>query len=91
MKKKLSIGFIVAVILITFVPLAWAQPVEKININKATAKELQQIKGIGKTIAERIVQYREEQGLFKAPEEIMKVKGIGAKTYDSIKDKILTD
>ncbi|MDF1590575.1 MAG: helix-hairpin-helix domain-containing protein [Desulfobacterales bacterium] len=91
MKTRFSIGFIATVILITFVSMAWAQSAEKININKATLKELQQIKGIGKTMAERIVQYREEQGPFKSPEEIMKVKGIGAKKYDTIKDKILID
>lgn len=91
MKRRISISFVVAVILISFVPLAWAQSVAKININKATATELQQIKGIGNTIAANIVEYREKNGSFKAPEDIMKVKGIGAKTYDAIKDKILTD
>jgi len=77
--------------LVSFVPLAWAQSVAKININKATAAELQQIKGIGNTVAANIVEYREKNGSFKTPEDIMKVKGIGAKTYDKIKGNILTD
>ena len=57
-----------------------AQEVEKININQASAGELIQLKGIGPKLAERIVQYREEHGPFRVPEDIMKVKGIGPKT-----------
>ncbi len=66
----------------------WAAD-EKIDINKATAKELQQLKGIGEVIAKRIVEYREKNGLFNAPEDIKKVKGIGDKTFDSNKNRIV--
>lgn len=60
----------------------------KVNINSATAKELQQLKGIGKSIAERIVVYREKAGPFAKLEDIKKVKGIGKNTFESIKEKI---
>jgi competence protein ComEA len=62
-----------------------------ININKASAEELMQLKGIGDAYAKRIVEYREQQGMFKAPEDIMKVQGIGPKTFESIKDQITVE
>ncbi len=62
---------------------------DKININKADAEALTQLKKIGPTIAARIVEYRVKNGPFKAPEDIMNVKGIGQKTYDGFKDQIV--
>lgn len=60
----------------------------KIDINQATAAELQQLKGVGEVIAERIVAYREEAGGFKTIDEIKNVKGIGEKIFEKIKDLI---
>lgn len=51
----------------------------KININTATVAELTQLKGIGEKIAESIVQYRTEHGLFKSVTDLEQVKGIGPK------------
>ena len=87
-KKKIIIWLLVTTFFFAFVPNIWAQETSKININKATVAQLQQLEGIGKTIAERIVQYREEHGPFKTPDEIRKVSGIGAKKYETIKDRI---
>lgn len=64
---------------------------EKININTASAEELAKLKMIGSTYAERIIQYREENGPFKELEDIMKVKGIGEKTWEAIKDRIVIE
>ncbi len=61
---------------------------KKININTASADELQKLPGIGAKIAQRIIDYRKEHGEFKRIEEIMKVKGIGEKTFNRIKDLI---
>ncbi len=60
--------------------------VAKININKASVDELQQLKFIGPAFAERIVQYRTEHGPFERAEDIMKVKGIGQKALEANKD-----
>lgn len=60
----------------------------KININKATAEELQNVRGIGPAMAEKIVDYREENGKFKNIEDLKNISGIGEKKYESIKEYI---
>ncbi len=62
---------------------------EKININTASAEELCALKRIGMKYAARIVQYRKDMGEFQSPEGVMKVKGIGKKTYEANKDMII--
>ena len=59
-----------------------------INLNSATAAELDALDGIGATYAQRIIDYREANGGFKSIEEIKNVKGIGDKTFEKFKDKI---
>lgn len=49
----------------------------KLNINTATAKELERLPGIGEALAERIVTYRAEHGPFKSVRDLQKVDGIG--------------
>lgn len=60
----------------------------KININSAGSDELQQIKGIGPKMAERILEYRKTNGSFKEIEDLRKVKGIGAKTLEKMRNSI---
>jgi competence protein ComEA len=67
---------------------ASAQVASKININKATVEQLTELKGIGEAYAKKIIEYREKNGPFKKIEDIMEVKGIGTKTFESIKDQI---
>ena len=59
-----------------------------ININTADEKELQNIRGVGPVIAGRIVEYRTNNGAFQSIEEIKKVRGIGEKTFEKMKDSI---
>ncbi len=61
----------------------------KVNINTADSAELQTIPGIGPSKAQAILDYREENGYFTAPEDIMNVTGIGQKSFASIKDYIV--
>ncbi len=61
---------------------------ELININTASAEELQALPGIGPSISKRIVAFREENGPYKKIEDIMKVKGIGEKSFQKIKHLI---
>jgi len=64
-------------------------PNKKIDINTATVNELQKLPRIGEKVAQRIVDFRKQHGDFKKIEEIMKVKGIGEKTFNLIKDLIV--
>lgn len=60
----------------------------KININTASAAQLDTLQGIGPVLAQRIVDFREKEGRFERIEDIMKVSGIGPKVYESLKDSI---
>ena len=59
-----------------------------VNINKATIQELDILPGIGEAIANKIINYREENGQFKSIDEIKNVNGIGDKKYEEIKSLI---
>ena len=61
-----------------------------ININRADAEELQALEGIGAKRAAAIVGYRERRGWFSIPEDIKKVRGIGEKTFQKIRHRIVT-
>lgn len=56
----------------------------RVNINLAGLSELDTIPGIGPAIAQRIVDYREQHGLFSSVEEIQEVSGIGPKTFEKM-------
>ncbi|CAH2214163.1 helix-hairpin-helix domain-containing protein [Tepidibacter aestuarii] len=60
----------------------------KVNINRASASQLKSLNGIGDVTASRIVEYRSQNGNFKTIDEIMMVKGIGEKKFESIKSDI---
>jgi competence protein ComEA len=61
---------------------------EKINLNTATAQDLQNLSGIGETLSQRIVDYREKNGNFSNIEDLKKVSGIGDTRFESLKDYI---
>lgn len=63
----------------------------KINLNTATAEQLDELPGIGKAKAKAIVEYREQHGPFQHPDEVMSVKGIGPAIYEKIKTAIVVE
>lgn len=63
---------------------------ERININTASAQELQRLPGVGEAIAARVIAYRESCGAFRTPEELMAVPGIGENLYFKIQYLICT-
>jgi comEA protein len=62
-----------------------ASGTERININTATAEQLETLPGIGPTYAGRILKYRAENGGFGTLEELLKIKGIGKKRLEKLK------
>ena len=60
----------------------------KVNLNAADSVQLQSLSGIGPSMAQRIIDYRQEHGAFQRVEDLQKVRGIGAKTFDKLKDNI---
>jgi competence protein ComEA len=59
-----------------------------INLNTATAAQLEGLPGIGPRTAQLIVQHREKNGNFKKVEELMNIKGIGEKSFLKIKPMV---
>ncbi len=62
----------------------------RVDINLADAEELQQLPGIGPALAEAIILWREEHGLFRSAEDLLDVPGIGEKTVSGLRDYIIT-
>ena len=64
---------------------------EKIDLNSADIAKLVTIKGIGQSLAQRIIDYRKEHGPYEKIEDVMKVKGISNKKFELIKDAIMVE
>jgi competence protein ComEA len=60
----------------------------KVNLNTATAAQLDALPGVGPATAAKIVADRETNGQFRSPDDLMRVPGIGAKKYDALKDLV---
>jgi competence protein ComEA len=65
-----------------------AAPAALVNINTASAAELDALPGIGAKVAARIVEYRQKNGPFKKVEELMNVRGVGEKNFLKLKGQI---
>lgn len=63
-------------------------PTGKININTASVDELDVLPGIGPALGQRIIDYRKQNGAFGTIEDLKKVRGIGDKSFEEIKDLI---
>lgn len=65
--------------------------IEPVNVNTATEEELISVEGIGPTLAQRIIAYREEHGPFRTIEELDNVKGIGPALLENIRYLVCTE
>ena len=61
-----------------------------VNINTATAEELETVTGIGPVLAQAILDYRAEHGDFRTLDELLEVRGIGSAKLDAMRDEITT-
>ena len=59
-----------------------------LSINRASAKELEKLPGIGPVLASRIIEYRKSNGNFQSIDDLRKVQGIGASTLEKFRSKI---
>lgn len=62
---------------------------EKVNINTAGKSELMKLPGVGEKTADKIIDFRKQNGRFSRAEDIMDVKGIGIKKFEKIKELII--
>jgi len=62
---------------------------DKININTAGVKDLMTLSGVGRSLAEKIVKYRDEHGNFKKPNDLRKVDGVGAALWEKNRERIV--
>ena len=85
--RNVMAGLFVAIFMVT--GTAWAG--DKIDVNTATAEQLQSVKGIGEKTAAAIVAYREAHGAFKGLDDLVDVKGIGKKKLAKIEDELEAD
>ncbi|MFT0212069.1 helix-hairpin-helix domain-containing protein [Pseudomonas sp. F1_0610] len=84
MKKRL-----LALSLALYLPfMVFANNTESININTASAQELQSLKGIGPTKAQAIVDFRDANGPFKTADELIEVPGIGVKLLEQNQERL---
>ena len=65
-----------------------AKPAVMVNLNTATATELETLPGVGARMAARIIEYRQKKGPFKKVEELMNVQGIGEKNFLKLKPQL---
>lgn len=85
MIKKILLALTIVLFTVT---TAWAA----LNINTASKEQLEALAGIGPSKADAIIEYRTANGPFKSVDDLAKVKGIGAKTLDSLrKDLAVSD
>jgi len=90
LQSRISLAIVVVLVFAWFTA-AWAEDLPRININTASADELAQLKGVGVKKAAVIIEYRETNGPFKLPEDFLKVPGIGPKTFETNKDRIVVE
>jgi competence protein ComEA len=90
--RRITLKTMLKITLVGLLMLGFLAPAvsgtDKVNINTADKEQLMTLKHIGDALADRIIEYRNQQP-FEAPEDIMKVKGIAEKAFEANKDRIV--
>lgn len=72
----------------------WAvkkKPAGKIDINRAGSRDLEKLPAIGPAMAKKIIDFRKESGDFRKVEDLMKIKGIGSKKFNKLREHVFVD
>jgi competence protein ComEA len=88
-EKRIAACFAFALLALAVVPMMAADG--KVNINSAGAEELALLPRVGAVVAQRIVEFREENGRFTQTADLMLVRGIGEKTFELIEPWVALD
>jgi competence protein ComEA len=95
MKSKITSLLVLVLVLFSLNQLGFAQvsaPAKEtgksVNINTAGQAELEQLPGIGPSLAKKILDFRQKNGQFKTPNDLMAVPGIGEKKFEQLKNLI---
>jgi competence protein ComEA len=88
MVKRIFSGIVLAATLTTGTAIAADNAKGVVNINTASAQELQLLPRVGPALAKRIVDFRATNGNFKAPQELTRVKGIGEKSFANLQEYV---
>jgi competence protein ComEA len=87
LRHRLTTGLLLAALALAGLPALAAEG--KVNINTATAAQLELLPRIGPSVAARIVEHRKANGQFKTPEDLMLVRGIGQKAFELLKPYVV--
>jgi competence protein ComEA len=82
---RMVAGLLALAFLFAALPALGAETRGVVNVNSANATQLALLPRVGPSVAERIVDYRKQNGPFKKPEDLMLVQGIGEKTFQLLK------
>jgi len=82
---RIALFLVLAGLVLTALPGLAAEGRRVVNVNTADASQLALLPRVGPSVAQRIIDFRKENGPFKSPEDLMLVQGIGEKTYQLLK------
>ncbi|PYQ55581.1 MAG: hypothetical protein DMF53_27775 [Acidobacteria bacterium] len=82
---RIVAGLLALAFLFAALPTLGAETRGVVNVNSANATQLALLPRVGPSVAQRIVDYRKQNGPFKKPEDLMLVQGIGEKTFQLLK------
>jgi competence protein ComEA len=87
-KSKKTIAAVLVAVALAVVPTVAAAAEGRVNINSANADQLSLLPRVGAVVSQRIIDFRERNGDFKSPEDLMLVEGIGEKTFELMEEYV---